>query len=162
MIESIAQLLHAVYDVQGIIQWGGIILVCTIIFVETGLFVGFFLPGDSLLVTAGVFAATGHLRLPTLLFTVTLCAICGDQVGYWIGRRAGQALYKRPDSLFFKRRHLERAQSFTILMAVRRLCLRGSCPSCAHFVRWSLVVRRCRTRGLWAIVSWVDAPGSAE
>jgi membrane-associated protein len=135
MIGSITQLLHSVYDVQGIIEWGGVVLVCTIIFVETGLFVGFFLPGDSLLVTAGVFAAAGHLQLVTLLSTVTLCAICGDQVGYWIGRRTGQALYKREDSLFFKRRHLERARQFyeahggkTIVFARFVPILRTFCP----------------------------------
>jgi membrane-associated protein len=135
MIESISQLLHTIYDVQGIIQWGGTILVCTIIFVETGLFVGFFLPGDSLLVTAGVFAAAGHLELATILLTATLCAICGDQLGYWIGRRAGQALYKRRDSLFFKRRHLERAHAYyeahggkTIVFARFVPILRTFCP----------------------------------
>lgn len=135
MIGSITQLLHSVYDVQGIIEWGGIALVCTIIFVETGLFVGFFLPGDSLLVTAGVFAAAGHLQLVTLLSTVTLCAICGDQVGYWIGRSTGQALYKREDSLFFKRRHMERARQFyeahggkTIVFARFVPILRTFCP----------------------------------
>jgi membrane-associated protein len=135
MVQLIAQLLHTVYDVQGIIQWGGTILVCAIVFVETGLFVGFFLPGDSLLVTAGVFAAAGNLRLGTLLFAVTLCAICGDQVGYWIGRRAGQALYRRQDSLFFKRRHLERAREFydthggkTIVFARFVPILRTFCP----------------------------------
>jgi membrane-associated protein len=135
MIESIAQLLHTVYDVQGIIQWGGIVMVCTIVFAETGLFVGFFLPGDSLLVTAGVFAAAGHLELTTLLLTVTLCAISGDQLGYWIGRRAGQALYRRQDSLFFKRRHLERARQFydthggkTIVFARFVPILRTFCP----------------------------------
>ena len=62
MLEFIQQLLHKIYDVQGLIQWGGTLMVCLIVFVETGLFVGFFLPGDSLLVTAGVFAATGNLK----------------------------------------------------------------------------------------------------
>ncbi len=101
-----------VTDVQGIVTWGGTALVCTIIFVETGLFVGFFLPGDSLLVTAGVFAATGHLDLFALLVLGSVCAVAGDQVGYLIGRKAGQALYSRPDSRFFKRRHLERTHAF--------------------------------------------------
>lgn len=87
-------------------------MVCGIIFVETGLFVGFFLPGDSLLVTAGIFAYTGHLKLGWLLSLVWICAAAGDQVGYWIGRRAGQALYSRKDSLIFKKRHLEKAREF--------------------------------------------------
>lgn len=112
MIEQLQNFIHLLTDIKGLIQWGGIILVCGIIFVETGLFIGFFLPGDSLLVTAGIFAAAGHLRLSLLLTAGSLCAIVGDQLGYWIGRRAGQALYKREDSLLFKKRHLERAHEF--------------------------------------------------
>jgi len=112
MIETARHLFHALYNVKGLIEWGGTLLVCVIVFVETGFFFGFFLPGDSLLVTAGVFAATGQLHVGTLLGLVTLCAILGDQTGYWIGRSAGQALYRREDSLFFKRKHLDRAHAF--------------------------------------------------
>jgi membrane-associated protein len=112
MLEFIRDAYHIVTDVQGIIQWGGTLMVCTIVFVETGLFVGFFLPGDSLLVTAGIFAAMGHLNLAWLLIAASLCAIAGDQVGYWIGRRAGAALYRREDSFFFRRQHLQRAHDF--------------------------------------------------
>jgi membrane-associated protein len=103
---------HLLTDIKGLIQWGGIFLVCAIVFVETGLFVGFFLPGDSLLVTAGVFAAAGYFHVGLLLFLVSVCAIAGDQLGYWIGRQAGQTLYKREDSFLFKKRHLERAHDF--------------------------------------------------
>ncbi|HXQ25846.1 MAG TPA: VTT domain-containing protein [Candidatus Acidoferrales bacterium] len=112
MIEMLQHLLARVYDVRGLIEWGGTVLVCSIVFVETGMFAGFFLPGDSLLVTAGVFAAAGHLKLAELLSLVTVCAIAGDQVGYFIGWRAGATLYRRPDSRFFKKRHLERAHEF--------------------------------------------------
>jgi membrane-associated protein len=112
MIDLIRQLWHWVTDVQGIVTSGGTVLVCAIVLIETGLFVGFFLPGDSLLVTAGVFAASGHLDLGALLFFCSLCAILGDQLGYVIGHRAGQTLFSRPDSRFFKRRHLERTQAF--------------------------------------------------
>ena len=92
MFESIRHLLHSIYDVEGLIRSVGPyapLLVCIIVFVETGLFVGFFLPGDSLLVTAGVFAAAGTIPLRWLLLPVMLCAIVGDQIGYWIGRGAG-------------------------------------------------------------------------
>ena len=112
MIEFLKDALHFLYDVEGLIRWGGTFLVCVVVFVETGLFVGFFLPGDSLLVSAGIFAATGHLNLAWLLLSVSLCAVVGDQVGYAIGRKAGQALYRREDSLIFRRRHLERAHEF--------------------------------------------------
>jgi membrane-associated protein len=74
--------------------------------------VGFFLPGDSLLVTAGIFAGQNVLPLRWLLLPGILCAIVGDQLGYWIGRSAGPALYRREDSLFFRRSHLQRAHDF--------------------------------------------------
>lgn len=112
MVELLKHLLARISDVRGMIEWGGTFAVCLIIFVETGLFVGFFLPGDSLLVTAGVFAGAGHLRLALLLSLVTLCAIAGDQLGYFIGWRAGAALYRREDSRFFNKRHLEEAHKF--------------------------------------------------
>jgi membrane-associated protein len=112
MLDYFKEAFHLLADLKGLIQWGGISLVCAVIFTETGLFVGFFLPGDSLLVTAGLFAATGYLHIGLLLALGAICAIAGDQVGYWIGRRAGQALYKKNDSLLFKKRHLERAHEF--------------------------------------------------
>ena len=138
MLDLIRSVLHNLYDVQGLIQWGGTLLVCTIVFVETGLFVGFFLPGDSLLVTAGVFAAAGTLKIGSLVLFVTLCAIAGDQLGYWIGRRTGQALYRREDSTCFKRRHLERAQQFyekyggkTVILPRFMPIVRTFCPPVA-------------------------------
>jgi membrane-associated protein len=112
VIALLQNLAHQLYDVEGIIRWGGLFMLVVIIFAETGLMVGFFLPGDSLLVTAGVFSAAGHLELWTLLTAVTAAAIVGDQVGYWIGYRAGPLLFRREDSLFFKRRHLLRAHAF--------------------------------------------------
>jgi membrane-associated protein len=95
-----------------------------IVFIETGLLVGFFLPGDSLLVTAGLFAARGDLELVPLLVALSLAAIVGDTVGYNIGARAGPRLFSRPDSLLFNRRHLittkefyEKHGPFTIVIA---------------------------------------------
>jgi len=111
-METLGSLLHSVYDVQGIIRWGGLLMLVAIVFAETGLLVGFFLPGDSLLVTAGVFAAAGHVSLAGLLTVVTAAAIIGDQVGYYIGRKTGPRIFRREDSLLFKRRHLLRAQEF--------------------------------------------------
>jgi len=115
VLESILHFLRSLYDPEGLkelIRSGGAPLVCTIVFIETGFFVGFFLPGDSLLVTAGIFAAAGVVPLRWLLLPVMACAIVGDQIGYWIGRTAGPALYKREDSLFFRRSHLQRAHDF--------------------------------------------------
>ncbi len=112
MIETVMSLLHQVYDVEGLIRAGGMLMLVGIVFAETGLLVGFFLPGDSLLVTAGVFAAAGHLDLWLLLTAVTAAAILGDQVGYYIGYRTGPKIFRRPDSLLFKREHLRRAHRF--------------------------------------------------
>lgn len=138
MLESIRHLLHSIYDVEGLIRWGGPLLVCIIVFIETGLFVGFFLPGDSLLVTAGVFAAAGTIPLRWLLLPVMLCAIVGDQLGYWIGRSAGASLYRHKDSFFFRRSHLQRAHDFyekyggkTVILARFVPIIRTFCPPVA-------------------------------
>ncbi len=138
MIVSIEHLLHFLFNVKGLIDWGGTLLVCTIVFIETGFFVGFFLPGDSLLVTAGVFAASGQLHIAELLLLVPLCAIVGDQIGYWIGRKAGQALYRREDSLLFRKKHLQRAHDFyekyggkTVILARFVPIVRTFCPPVA-------------------------------
>jgi membrane-associated protein len=138
VIEPIRHLLQQLYDVRGLIEWGGTVLVCVIVFVETGMFIGFFLPGDSLLVTAGVFAGAGHLKLAWLLSLVALCAIAGDQLGYWIGRKAGEGLYRREDSLIFKKRHLKEAHEFyerhgakTIIIARFVPIIRTFCPPVA-------------------------------
>lgn len=138
MIELLRSIPHHLYDVRGLVEWGGVLLVCIIVFVETGLFMGFFLPGDSLLVSAGVFAGAGHLKLSSLLTLVALCAIAGDQLGYFIGWRAGAALYNRRDSRFFKKKHLESAHNFyekygakTIVMARFVPIIRTFCPPVA-------------------------------
>ncbi|MCI0655746.1 MAG: VTT domain-containing protein, partial [Acidobacteria bacterium] len=83
-----------------------------IVFAETGLLIGFFLPGDSLLVTAGLFAANGQLDIVLLNLALMVAAILGDATGYWIGYRAGMAIYSRPDSFFFRRKHLTAAHQF--------------------------------------------------
>jgi membrane-associated protein len=128
------------------VKAGGIGLVCAIVFVETGMFVGFFLPGDSLLVIAGVLAYKGFLNLYWLLGLVTLCAISGDQLGYFIGRRAGATLFQRQDSRFFKRSHLERAHEFyernggkTVIMARFVPIIRTFCPPVAGAARMNYV-----------------------
>jgi membrane-associated protein len=138
MIGSFTHFLHFLFNVQGLIEWGGTLLVCSIVFIETGFFVGFFLPGDSLLVTAGVLAWTGHLHLAHLLLLVPMCAIVGDQVGYWIGRKAGRALYRREDSFLFHKRHLEHAHEFyekyggkTVILARFVPIVRTFCPPVA-------------------------------
>ncbi len=162
MLEFIRHLLHTLYDVEGLIRWGGTFLVCFIVFIETGFFVGFFLPGDSLLVTAGVFAGAGHLPIGTLLTLVTLCAITGDQLGYWIGRSAGNALYRREDSFFFRRSHLRRAHDFyekyggkTVILARFVPIIRTFCPPVAGAAQMSYT--RYLTYDIFGGVFWVGS-----
>lgn len=83
-----------------------------IIFAETGLAVGFFLPGDSLLVVAGLFAAAGKLDLTILLVSLFIAAVVGDAVGYLSGKKMGEALFTRPKSRFFNPKHIQKANAF--------------------------------------------------
>ncbi|HBA38355.1 MAG TPA: hypothetical protein DCZ05_01025 [Deltaproteobacteria bacterium] len=103
---------HRIYDVESLVRVGGLAALTAIVFTETGLFVGFFLPGDSLLVTAGIFAATGDLDLWTLNVVLSLAAILGDTVGYGIGFKSGPMIFTRENSLFFHRKHLITAKEF--------------------------------------------------
>ena len=135
MIEFVRHILAQLYDVRGLIEWGGTAFVCAIVFAETGLFVGFFLPGDSLLVTAGVFAGAGHLRLAWLLPLVTICAIAGDQLGYLIGWRAGQTLYSARIRDSSSEGISNRPTNSMSATAEKQLSSRGSCRLSGPFVR---------------------------
>ncbi len=111
-MEWLKHLFHQITDVETMVRVGGLSAMTAIVFAETGLMVGFFLPGDSLLVTAGVFAAAGKLSIWWLNVLLVAAAIVGDTVGYWIGRKAGPALFNRPRSRFFNPAHLKRAHDF--------------------------------------------------
>jgi membrane-associated protein len=125
-LEPISEFLHSLHGerLQHLIQWGGFALLFAIIFAETGLLAGFFLPGDSLLFTAGALVGTGLLKAPSplpqdpgssvvaLMVLLCIAAIVGDTCGYWFGRKTGPRLFAREDSRFFKRQHLSRTQAF--------------------------------------------------
>lgn len=111
-MEFVWNLFHRIYDVEFLVRTGGLLVLVIIVFTETGLLLGFFLPGDSLLVTAGIFAARGDLDLITLNTSLSLAAIAGDTVGYGIGARTGPKIFTREDSLFFNRKHLISAKEF--------------------------------------------------
>jgi membrane-associated protein len=111
-MEWLKDIFHRLTDVETMIRVGGLTAMTMIVFAETGLLIGFFLPGDSLLVTAGVFAATGQLNLLHLNLLLIAAAIVGDTVGYWFGRKTGPALFRRPKSLLFNPEHLRRAHDF--------------------------------------------------
>jgi membrane-associated protein len=118
----------ALFNIETWLENGGLLLLAAIVFAESGLFIGFFLPGDSLLFIAGFFTASaGGNHLPSLPITalvVVVAAISGDQVGYLFGSKVGPSLFDRPQSRFFKPAHVERAHAFlekngpkTIVMA---------------------------------------------
>ena len=95
-----------------LLQTIGYIGLFAFVFAESGLFFGFFLPGDSLIFTAGLLASQHYFSLTIILIIVGVAAILGDTVGYWFGNYFGTKLYSRPDSRFFKKRHVEQAQEF--------------------------------------------------
>lgn len=99
-------------DVQSLVQTAGYAGLTALIFAETGLFIGFFLPGDSVMVSAGLFAQRGYLSIGLLGSLLTAASIIGDSTGYWIGRATGPRMFRREDSLLFKRRHLIAAHEF--------------------------------------------------
>ena len=97
---------------ENLIETFGTIGLFLIVFAESGLFFGFFLPGDSLLFTAGLLASQGHLNFPVILVGCFLSAVAGDQVGYAFGSKVGPALFRRPDSRLFRKSHLNKAQLY--------------------------------------------------
>ncbi|WP_412467137.1 DedA family protein [Pedobacter sp. KLB.chiD] len=106
--------LHQLLDPEKLLREGGFYLVVFVIYAETGLFFGFFLPGDYLLFLAGMFVATGKLdvNIAVLLAGLCIAAISGNFTGYWFGRKTGPVLYTRKDSFFFKKRYLKAAEDY--------------------------------------------------
>jgi membrane-associated protein len=111
-MQQLLDLFHRLFDLPALIAWGGYVGVTAIVFVETGLLVGFFLPGDSLLVTAGLLASQGMLNVYLMGLLLTVAAITGDALGFAIGRAIGPRIFTREDSLFFNRKHLLRTHDF--------------------------------------------------
>lgn len=97
---------------QSLIEAFGTLGLFVIVFAESGLLVGFFLPGDSLLFTAGLLAYKGVLNLPLVVVVAVVAAVIGDQVGYFIGRKIGPALFKRPDSRLFHQKNVQRTHDY--------------------------------------------------
>jgi membrane-associated protein len=113
-MESFWQHLQNLTDAQSIISQGGFYLLLIVVFAETGLFFGFFLPGDYLLFLAGLLCATGLLDIPVYLLVASLivAGFLGNYVGYWFGYRTGHILFNKDDSFFFKKRYVRIAESF--------------------------------------------------
>ncbi len=115
-------------DPQYLISTLGLIGVCVIVFAESGLFFGFFLPGDSLLFTAGLLASQGHMNIVLLVTGCIVAAIAGDSVGYAFGRKVGKTLFTREDSFFFHKKHAERAERFYEKYGVKTIIIARFVP----------------------------------
>ena len=161
MLASVLALLPDLLDAEHLIDTFGLLGVFLVVFAESGLLVGFFLPGDALLFTAG-FLASGpdsvpdslHLPMVPLVLGIWVAAVAGDQVGYVFGQRVGPALFKRPDSRFFKQANVEKATDYfakygakTIVLARFVPVVRTFTPIVAGvskmeyrtFVRWNVI-----------------------
>lgn len=113
-MDSFQQIFEHLLNAEKLIHYGGFGLILLVVFIENGLFFGFFLPGDTLLFTTGLLCATGqfHVSIILLLSTISLAAIAGSMIGYYFGKKMGEALYNRPDTFFFKKKHVTTANDF--------------------------------------------------
>lgn len=100
------------FDVTHLVQSGGLILIAAFLFSEVGLFLGFFLPGDTLLIAAGVFAKEGKLSLAAVIVVAALAAIAGDSTAYFIGRKLGPRIFRNKNSILFQPDHILKAEKF--------------------------------------------------
>ena len=161
-METLFDLISNTQNVQEIIRWGGYVALIAIVFAETGLFFGFFLPGDSLLVTAGLFAAKGDLNIVYLFLLITAAAIIGDATGFEIGRLTGKRIFAREDSWLFKKKHLERTQAFyekhggkTIVIARFMPIVRTFAPLVAGVA--GMQYRRFALFNIFGGIAWVGS-----
>jgi membrane-associated protein len=169
-MDSLVHFFSDLYNVKLVVKTVGYTGLTAIIFAETGLLVGFFLPGDSLLFTAGLACVAGgnavlgdeHLSLPLLMVLLSAAAVGGDTVGYWIGYRAGVKLYEREKTLFFRKDHLLATKAFyekhggkTIVYARFIPLIRTFAPVVAGIAQMSY--RRFLAFNVWGGLGWVVA-----
>jgi len=165
-MEFIHDFFQNVYNVPELIRIVGFYGLILIVFAETGLLVGFFLPGDSLLITAGLFAARGDLDYSMLILALIPAAIVGNATGYYIGHRTGKALYSRPDSLLFRREHLRMTHEYyekhggkTIILAQFIPILRTFAPVVAGV--GEMGYRQFATYNVVGAILWVGSMTTA-
>jgi membrane-associated protein len=149
------------FDITHIIEAGGLLLIGLIIFSESGMMVGFVFPGDTLLLSAGVLAASGKLSLFWTIVVVAVAAILGDNVGYQIGRSIGRRLFRKPDSLIFRHEYIMMAERFyekhgskTMLVAHFLAMVRTFAPvaaGAAHMPRAKFMIYDAIGDIAWAI-----------
>jgi membrane-associated protein len=142
-----AEFFSHLHELDTLIRWGGYAVLTAIVFAETGLLAGFFLPGDSLLVTAGLLAASdGQLDIRMLNVLLSLAAIAGDSTGYAIGRYLGPRLFTREDSRWFHKDHLVRTQRFYEKYGAKTIVLARFVPIVRTFAPTVAGVGRMRYR----------------
>lgn len=159
-MDLIQHFFRTVYNVPEMIRLGGMLGLIAIVFAETGLLVGFFLPGDSLLVTAGLFAARGDLSIWKLNLFLILAAILGDATGYAFGLKTGEILYSRPDSLLFKKKHLLQTKAFYDKHGGKTIVIARFMPIVRTFAPVVAGVGQMRYRdfamyNIWGGIGWV-------
>ena len=168
MLEALIDFLRTLTTPERLIQllttvftgWLGYALLFGVVYAETGLLTGFFLPGDSFLFTVGVVAGAGRLRLEWVWAVLMAAGILGDSTGYWLGRRTGPMIFRRPDSRFFKREHLIRSQQFYEKYGGRTIILAKFLPILRTFVPFLAGVSRMRyprfvVFSVCGVVGWV-------
>jgi membrane-associated protein len=141
-MDGLLDFLRSLYTTEGLvalIRTGGLLALVVIVFAETGLLIGFFLPGDSLLTTAGILssphAVGGGIFDPVVLVVcLSVAAIAGDQVNYALGRKAGRVVFSRPDGRFIKRRYFEEAHAFYVTRGASAIVLARFVPILRTFV----------------------------
>ena len=162
-MDVLTEFFSRLYHFDALIRWGGPAVLAAMLFAETGLLAGFFLPGDSLLVTAGLLASVeGRLDLRSLIPLLSLAVIAGDNTGYAIGYHLGPRLFHREDSRFFRRDHLRRTQQFYARYGVRTILLARFVPIVRTFAPTVAGVGRMRYRTFLAFsllggVGWVGS-----
>ncbi len=115
-------------DLSELIRTVGLVGLFVIVFAETGLFLGFFFPGDSLLFVAGLLAAQGLFPVSILILILLVAAVTGNMAGYWFGKKVGPKLFEREDSLLFRKAHVRRAQSFFEMHGAKTIMLARFVP----------------------------------
>ena len=168
MISSVLEFLRSLTDPERLIHllstllagWLGYTALCGVVFAETGLLLGFFLPGDSLLFTVGVVSGAGQLNIALINILLMVSALIGDSTGFWLGRRTGPRIFTRPDSLFFKQEYVTRTKHFyeryggkTIIFARFVPVIRTFAPFMAGVSQMSY--RRFLSFSVFGSVGWV-------
>lgn len=121
------------FDLIPLLQTFGYLGIAVIVFAESGLFFGFFLPGDSLLFTAGFLASQGYFNIFALMFLATIFAILGDSTGYWFGTKIGPMIFTRSDSFWFSKKRIEQAENFFEKHGAKSLILARFIPAVRTF-----------------------------